>query len=200
MKQVMTLIAAFALCFSQIARASDSRAYIGAGLATNSLTACTSTTPTGNTSTCTDHTSGSWNPVSPRFIAGYDLGKYVSLELGVSAFGNYRVRDAFGVDVGSVQSSSATLSVKGGYQFHTGWFAFGKLGIAYVVNRYTPGPGWAFKMNNTQETGGIVMGAGGGYQFSETVGLRVWKESVIFADATYVGTFDGLAVAAIFRF
>ncbi len=188
------LFAASILCVSQTVRA-DAGAYLGVGAGVGQLTACNNAT-----GTCNNFTVDSQNTVNPHLIGGFDINPYLGVEAGWSRLGSYKVRDAQGVTtVGSVAVSALTLGLKGGYKFHTGWSVFGKFGLAEIWTQYTPGPGWALAINNSQKSTGYLFAIGGGYDFDERFGLQLTSEAVGYNDAGYHSSIGMAVVTTVFR-
>ncbi len=196
MKRITLLFAASVLCFSQAARAEDSGAYLGAGIAWNPMmTACDNTV-----TTCNNVTTDSDRAAEPSLLVGYDFNKFVGIEGGWARLGSYKLQNTAGTAfIGSVQGSAVTLGVKGGYKFHFGLSVFGKLGLAQVSTQYTPGPGWALTMNNSQKSTGTLMGVGVQYDFNDTIGARFTFEDVTFSDPALKGDLFAGHFMAIFK-
>lgn len=196
MKRSVSIAAVSLVCLSQSALADNAGVYFGAGLANGTLSACVKTSGScGN-----DFSETSQDGAHLRLIGGYDFNKYIGIEAGLSQLGSYKVKNSLGQTTGTVKASAVTLAAKGGYTFPHGWSVFGKLGLASVNTKYTADPGWLLIGNADQSSGGVVVGAGGQYNFNETAGLRLFTEIVTFSDDGYTGAIGGTTLMAVFKF
>jgi hypothetical protein len=195
MKQFAPLLFAASVAFSsQAAHAEDSGGYLGVGLADGFLSACSNAT-----GTCNHFSGGSLEGLHARLIGGYDFNKFVGVEAGYADLGSYKVQTSALVTAGTVKASAFTLAAKGGYKFQSGFSVFGKLGLASVHTRYTADPGWILAMSPSQKSTGVIVGAAGQYDFTQTVGIRAGIDVITFNDVGYQGAFVATSVLAVFK-
>jgi hypothetical protein len=191
-----SVLIAVSLCLAQPAfAANDTGFYLGAGLASGTLSACTNTT--GSCNTFTNHAEESghlW------LVGGYDFNRYVGIEAGLSGLGSYKVQDIAGATAGTVKASAITVAARGGYTFPHGFSIFGKLGLARVRTQYTADPGYTLNGDADQRSTGVVLGAGGQYNFNRAFGIRLYSEIVTFKDSGYTGAVGGTSLMAVFKF
>lgn len=184
------------VCFSGQVWA-DSGFYLGAGLASDHVTACAKT----STSDCSSmYTAYSQEPANIRLLGGYAFGRHFAIEAGLSSFGTYDVQNSAGTAVGEAEASAISIAAKGTITFPKGWSIFGKAGLGSTRMRYSAKPGWALLIPAEQRSGGLLLGAGGQYDFSELMAVRLWTEAISFNDDAYSGVVGGTAIAAIFKF
>jgi len=188
------LLLAIAISCSHPARAEDSGAYLGAGLADGVLSGCTKAT-----SACYQYSSSSHTNASLHLLGGYNFSRYAGVESSLSGLGEYDAENAYGVAVGTVKVSALTLAARGGYKFSSGLSVFGKLGLALVRTQYSPGLAWPFASANNQRSTGTILGFGCQYDFNNTFGIRVSLETVSFSDDVFKGDITGTNLLAIFR-
>ena len=197
MNRLALILTVSVACFSGSVLADDSGFYLGAGLARDHLTACVKTT----TSNCKDtFTSYSQQAANLRLLGGYAFGKHFAIEGELADLGTYEVQDGFGSIVGKAKVSSITIAAKGTITFPHGWSIFGKAGIASTRMQYSANPGWVLLMSADQSSGGLIIGAGGQYDFNESMAVRLWSDGATYDDSGYTGVVGGTTVAAIFKF
>ena len=196
MNRSSSILALCFICFSALTWA-DSGFYLGAGIASGSMTACTKT----STSDCSNtYTAYSREAGNIRLLGGYAFGRHFAIEAGLSSLGTYNVRNSAGTVVGETKASAISIAAKGTITFPKGWSIFGKAGLGGTRMRYSAKPGWVLLMPAEQTSGGLLLGAGGQYDFSESMAVRLWTEAISFNDDAYSGAVGGTAIAAIFKF
>ena len=171
--------------------------YLGAGLAYNQLTACVKTA----TSSCTNtFTSYSQEAANLRLLGGYAFGKHFAIETELSGLGTFDVQDSSGNIAGEAKATTISVAAKGTITFPRGWSIFGKVGLASTRMQYSAKPGWILLMSSDQTSGGLLLGAGGQYDFNDLIGIRLWTDGATYDDDGYTGAIGGTSVEAIFKF
>lgn len=184
------------VCFSGLTWA-DSGFYLGAGIASGNMVTCTKTSTSNCSSTYSAYSREAGNI---RLLGGYSFGRHFAIEAGLSSFGTYDVQNSAGTVVGEAKASAISIAAKGTITFPEGWSVFGKAGLGGTRMRYSSKPGWVLLMPAEQTSGGLLLGAGGQYDFSEFVAVRLWTEAISFHDDVNRGAVGGTAIAAIFKF
>jgi opacity protein-like surface antigen len=207
MNRLVLILAIFVTCFSESALADDvesaiaggSGFYLGAGLARDYLVACAKTTTSSN---CNNNTfsSNSQQTANLRLLGGYALSKHFAIEGGLSSLGTFEVQDNFGAVVGDAKASSITLAAKGTITFPQGWSIFGELGLARTRMQYSAKACCVLLMPADQSSGGLFLGAGGQYDFSKAMAVRLWTDGQSYDDDGYSGVVGGTRLEAIFKF
>lgn len=147
MNRSNSILALSFICFSGLAWA-DSGFYLGAGIASGSMTACTKTSTSDCSSTYTAYSREAGNI---RLLGGYAFGRHFAIEAGLSSLGTYNVRNSAGTVVGETKASAISIAAKGTITFPKGWSIFGqaRLGTADAgrtnLRRIIAGCGWPIR-------------------------------------------------------
>lgn len=199
MNRSVLILIVFCVCFSGRAWA-DSGFYLGAGIASGHMTACIQSS-SSNCSSNSTYTVYSHEAANIRLLGGYAFGRYFAIEAGQSSFGTYDVKNSAGTVGGEMEASAISIAAKGTITLPKGWSVFGKAGLGSTKMRYSAkNPSWLWLVPAEQTSRGLLLGAGGQYDFSEFMAVRLWTEEISFTYGRHSGTVGGTAIAAIFKF
>lgn len=142
-----------------------------------------------------------------KIFGGYQLNRHVAVEAGyfdLGKFGFTANTVAPGTLVGDIRLRGLNLDLVGKLPLTEKFSALGRLGVGYASarDRFSgTGAVNVINPNPSQRAANIKLGLGLGYDFSETLGMRVEAERYRVNDAIgHKGHIDMLTIGLVYRF